>query len=260
MPSLENFTVVVTGAAGGLGKAIATAFLEAGANAAICDVSAERIEATSSEWEAAHANRFLASRTDITDEAAVTGFIGEVVGKFGKVDMLVNNAGIMDRFDPVGETDKALWDRVMGVNVTGAFLATKAAVNAMAPRGAGTIINIGSIASYRGLAAGAAYTASKHALAGLNKNTASFYGAKGLSSIILYLGGMDTNITDFMRTNPPNMEGMKRQAEQMPGYVQGETNVKVEDVAKYCLFFANGDLARVSNGAEITVNKNWPAV
>ncbi|KAL2111117.1 hypothetical protein VUR80DRAFT_265 [Thermomyces stellatus] len=260
MPSLENFTVVVTGAAGGLGKAIATAFLSSGANAAICDVSPERLASTSSEWESSHAGRFLASQTDITDEAAVTSFFAAVVDKFGKVDMLVNNAGIMDAFDPVGETERAMWDRVLAVNLTGSFLATKAAVNVMLSRGGGTIINIGSVASYRGGAAGAAYTASKHAVAGLSKNTAGFYGPKGISSIVLYIGGMEeTNIAASFQVNPPNTEAMARMKELTPGYVAGETSVKIADVAKYCVFFADRDIAATSNGAEITVNKNWPA-
>lgn len=260
MPSLENFTIVVTGAAGGLGKAIATAFLSAGANAAICDVSPERLASASSEFETAHAGRFLASQMDITDEAAATAFIAAAVEKFGKVDMLVNNAGIMDSFDPAGETDKSLWDRVMAVNATGSFLMTKAAVNVMVPAGGGTIINVGSVASYKGGAAGAAYTASKHAVAGLSKNTAGFYGHKGINSIVLYVGGMEeTNIAASFQTNRPNMEAMGRMAELTPGYVQGKTSVKIADVAKYCVFFADRDVAAASNGGEITVNKNWPA-
>ncbi|MBE3046987.1 SDR family oxidoreductase [Candidatus Bathyarchaeota archaeon] len=260
MASLENFTVLVTGAAGGLGKAIATTFLESGANAAICDVSAERLASVSSEWDAAYKGRFLASQTDITDEAAVNSFFAAAVDKFGKIDMLVNNAGILDSFNPVGETERSLWDKVMTVNATGSFLATKAAVNTMVPNGGGTIINIGSIASYRGGAAGAAYTASKHALAGLSKHTAGFYGHKGISSIVLYLGGMEeTNIAENFMVNPPNMEGMARHKELVPGYVVGETGVKLQHVVKYCIFFADRDVAAASNGGEITVNNNWPA-
>lgn len=260
MSSLENITIVVTGAAGGLGKTIATTFLSAGANAAICDVSPERLASVSSEWEAAYPGRFLASQTDITDEAAVAAFFAATVDKFGKVDMLVNNAGIMDSFDPAGETDRSMWDKVLAVNATGSFLATKAAVNVMVPEGGGTIINVGSVASYRGGAAGAAYTASKHAVAGLSKNTAGFYGHKGVSSIVLYVGGMeDTNLAADFRVNRPNMEGMARMRELTQGYVLGETSVRLTDVAKYCVFFADRDIAAAANGGEIRVNKNWPA-
>lgn len=257
--SLENYTVVVTGAAGGLGKTIAKSFLSAGSNVAICDVSAPRLASASEELGSDPA-RFLASQTDITDEAAVTSFFASVVEKFGKVDMLVNNAGIMDVFDPVGETDKTMWDRVMGVNTTGTFLSSKAAVNHMLPSGGGTIISVGSVASYRGGAAGAAYTASKHAVAGLSKNTAAFYGHKGINSIVLYVGGMDeTNIAESFASGKANMEGLARQKELMPGFVYGETSVPLADVAKYCVFFADKGVATASNGGEITVNKNWPS-
>lgn len=260
MASLANFTVLVTGAAGGLGKTIAATFLESGANAAICDVSAERLASTSSEWEAPYGGRFLASQADITDESAVNAFFAAAVDKFGKVDMLVNNAGVIDNFDAAGETERSMWDKVLAVNATGSFLTTKAAVNAMVPNGGGTIINIGSIASYRGGAAGAAYTASKHAVAGLSKNTAGFYGHKGVNSIVLYIGGMEeTNIAAGFRVNRPNVEGMARQRELVPGYVVGETSVRLQDVARYCVFFADRDLAAASNGGEITLNKNWPA-
>lgn len=258
--SLENYTVVVTGAAGGLGKTIARTFLAANANVAICDVSAPRLASASEELAASTPERFLASQTDITDEDAVTSFFAAVKEKFGKVDMLVNNAGIMDVFDPVGETERTMWDRVMGVNATGTFLSTKAAVNLMLPAGGGTIVSVGSVASYRGGAAGAAYTASKHAVAGLSKNTAAFYGHKGINSIVLYVGGMDeTNIAESFASGRANMEGLARQKELMPGFVYGETSVPLADVAKYCVFFSDKGVAAASNGAEVTVNKNWPS-
>lgn len=257
--SLESYTVVITGAAGGLGKTIAQTFLAANANVAICDVSAPRLAAASTELNSSP-DRFLASQTDITSEPDVTSFFSAVQAKFGKVDMLVNNAGIMDVFDPVGTTDKAMWDRVMAVNATGTYLSSKAAVNLMLPSGGGTIISVGSVASYRGGTAGAAYTASKHAVAGLSKNTAAFYGHKGISSIILYVGGMvDTNIADSFASGKANMEGLARQKELMPPFVYGETSVAPAEVAKYCVFFADRGVAAASNGAELTVNKNWPS-
>ncbi|SPO01504.1 related to 3-ketoacyl-acyl carrier protein reductase [Cephalotrichum gorgonifer] len=259
MSSSDSLVVIVTGAAGGLGKMIAKTFLASGASVAICDVSAERLASTSAEWEALHAGKFLASKTDITDEDAVTAFVSAVVEKFGKVDVLVNNAGIMDTFDPAGQTAKSMWDKVMAVNATGTFLMSKAAVNVMLPAGGGTIISIGSVASYKGGAAGAAYTASKHAVAGLSKNLAGFYGNKGINSVVLYIGGMEeTNIAAAFAVNPPNMEGMGRMRE-LTGYVQGESNVPLTTVAKYCLFLSDREVAAAANGGEVTVNKNWPA-
>lgn len=259
MASLENLAVIVTGGAGGLGKAIAAAFLAAGSQVAVCDVSAPRVAEVTTEWEASHSGKFIAATADITDEAASQAFVDSVVAKFGKLDMLINNAGIMDSFDPIGTTDKAVWDRVMNVNVTGLFLMTKAAINVMTAAGSGTIINIGSTASYRGTMAGAAYTASKHAVLGLTKNTAGFYGDKGIYSIVLLVGAMtNTNIVDAFALSAPNQANMGVSHQLNPGFNPATTGVPLEDVAKYCIFYADRNVAHASNGSTITVNKNWP--
>jgi NAD(P)-dependent dehydrogenase (short-subunit alcohol dehydrogenase family) len=116
---LSEITVAITGAAGGLGKAIAQAFLDAGSKVAICDVNQERLDQVKEEWKA-HEGRILVSRTDITDEAEVEAFVQGVTEKLGGLDIFINNAGIMDKFDAVATTPKAVWDRVIGVNATGA--------------------------------------------------------------------------------------------------------------------------------------------
>jgi NAD(P)-dependent dehydrogenase (short-subunit alcohol dehydrogenase family) len=123
----------------------------------------------------------------------------------------------------------------------------------------GIIINIGSVASYKGLNAGAAYTVSKHGILGLSRNTAGFYGEKGIYSIALLLGGMDdTNIADHVKRGAFNRDGMMRVGMANPGYVPAQTNIPLADVAKYCLFFSDPNMAAASNGAAITINKNWP--
>lgn len=255
----QGITVAVTGGAGGLGKAIANAFLEAGSNIAICDVNQDRLAQTEKEWEHS-SDRILVSKTNITDEAAVDEFIGGVVAKFGRLDLVVNNAGIIDDFDPIGTTSKASWDKVLGINLTGTFLTTKSAVNAMQNQSSpgGTIINIGSVASYRGVNGGLAYTVSKHGIVGLTRNTAGYYGDQGISCIAFLLGGMDdTNLGDNFHAGI-NQEAMGRIGAVNPGYVTGETGVALADVAKYCVFLADKGIAASSNGGLITFNKNWP--
>ncbi|KAJ8120911.1 hypothetical protein O1611_g10238 [Lasiodiplodia mahajangana] len=258
--SVAGKTIVISGAAGGLGKAIASAFLEAGANVAIFDVNEERLKGTATEWEK-YGDKAITAKTDITDETSVNDFFTNAVAKFGRIDMLINNAGVMDKFDGAGTLSLDLWNHVIGVNLTGAFLCTKAAVNAFEkqnPSG-GTIINIGSIASFRGLNAGAAYTVSKHGLLGLVRNTASFYGPRGIYSIAFLMGGMDTNIIDVFATGV-NQEGMAAMGNANPGFVVGKTNIQLSDVAKYCLFFSDPAVAEASNGTTININKNWPSV
>lgn len=260
MSSLEGTTVLVTGAAGGLGKVIAQTYLEAGANVAICDINEARLSATKEEFEST--GRFIAIKTDITDEAAVDSLVSDVVAKFGRLDILVNNAGLMDVFDPVGELKKSTWDKLISVNLTGSFLCMKAAVNAFQkqePRG-GTIIQIGSNASYMGFVAGAAYTVSKHGVAALVKNTASFYGDEGIYTIGLMLGAMiDTNIAESAGgIGGFNQQGYAKTA--AANTFKMEEAVKTKDVAKYCVFLADRSIAATANGSSVVLNKNWPKV
>jgi NAD(P)-dependent dehydrogenase (short-subunit alcohol dehydrogenase family) len=209
MTSAQGKTVIVTGAAGGLGKAIATAFLAAGANVAVCDVHAERLASVEEEWSKSYADKFLTRKTDVTDEASVQALVVATVAKFGRLDVLVNSAGIMDGFEPAGACSKEKWDRVLNVNLNGPFLGTKAAIaqfEKQAPD-CSVIINIGSIASVHGFKAGVAYSASKAALMSLTKNTAGYYGDKSIYSIGLMLGG---KLTTFTSTLPRFTQAHKK--------------------------------------------------
>lgn len=151
---LTGKTCLVTGGAGGLGKAIATQFLEAGANVVICDVNEERLQATSNELSPK--GPLNAIKTDITKTDEVERLFETIVGEFGKIDVLVNNAGIMDHFDPIGDLDMGLWDRVMAINLTAPALLSQFAVRNMLaqPKPDGRIINIVSVAGNAGWAGG----------------------------------------------------------------------------------------------------------
>lgn len=182
------------------------------------------------------------------------------MAKFGRVDVLVNNAAIMDDFAPVGDCSKAKWDQVLNANLNGPYLTSKAAVNQLqrqSPVG-GVIVNIGSNASFRGFTSGAAYTVSKAGVMALTKNTAGYYGPKGIYAVALLLGAMEgTNIGDaFSQTL--HMDMFQRvQASQTP-FVPGQTAVPVAAVAKYCLFLTDADIAAGANGSCVVFNGNWP--
>ncbi|KAK8126886.1 uncharacterized protein PG998_002645 [Apiospora kogelbergensis] len=253
--SLKNTTVLVTGAAGGLGKAIATAYFDAGANVAICDINEARLEQTRAQFDFKATGRFLALKTDVTSEEAVERLVSETVARFGRLDILVNNAGMMDGFDPVGDLSKANWDRVLDVNLTGSFLCMRAAVRAFQaqPKASesepfrGLVLQIGSNASTMGLQSGAAYTVSKHGVAALVKNTAGFYGDQGIYAVALLLGGMHTNIAEG--------EAYARSSAANSG---ADDMIDTADVAKYCVFLSDRKIAAGVNGSSITFNKNWP--
>ncbi|GAB1311612.1 Short chain dehydrogenase [Madurella fahalii] len=259
MASAQGKTAIITGAAGGLGKAIADAFLAAGANVVICDVNLQRIAAVDDEWAKSHAGKFLTQQTDVTDEAAVQKLVDLAVAKFGRLDILVNNAAIMDDFSPVGACSKEMWDRVLNINLNGPFITTKATIaqfEKQEPAG-GVIINIGSNASIYGFKSGTAYTVSKAGVMALTKSTAGFYGDKGIYCVALLLGGMgNTNITDAFAQGMHMEMFQKIQASQ--SQFTPEKNVPIESVAKYCLFLSDKDIAPSANGSCIAFNKNWP--
>ncbi|KAI9163952.1 3beta-hydroxysteroid dehydrogenase [Paramyrothecium foliicola] len=258
----QGKTVIVTGSGGGVGKAIADMYLSRGANVIVCDVHEERLLARSEEYAASHPDRAMVVRADVTDEESVKSLVSAAASRFGgRLDVVVHSAGIMDRFDPAAELERALWDRVVGVNLTGAFLVTKHAIRRMEACGrGGAILFIGSNGSSRGLSGGAAYVASQHGLVGLARNTASTYGARGIYSAVLALGAVeDTNISDAFDERGVNEEGMGMLQGTHPGYVMRETCVAAADVARYVGFLTEESVARGTNGNVVSFNNNWPA-
>lgn len=161
MADLSGKTALVTGGASGLGKAITTKYLHANATVIICDINPLRIEETTSQLSALGTGTLRAYTVDITSLDAVHDLFAKMRNEFGMSapDILVNNAGIMDRFDPVGDLDPGLWDRVMKVNLTAPFWLSKLAVEGWLAREEGEktegcILNIASVAGKVGLAAG----------------------------------------------------------------------------------------------------------
>ncbi|RDA95788.1 hypothetical protein CP533_5179 [Ophiocordyceps camponoti-saundersi (nom. inval.)] len=256
--SASGKTCLITGGAGGLGKAIAIEFLKAGANVVICDVNAERIEQTSSELAALNGGgSFKAVTADITSTEAMQRLCDQIVGDFRTLDILVNNAAIMDRFEPVAELEMDMWHRVLAVNLTAPMLLSKLAVRLMLrqPNPDGCIINIASTAAKAGGLAGAAYTTSKHGLIGLTRATAAFYGEKGVRCNALAMGVMlGTNISDCFRDGC-HQEGQQRMMDVLSGVKPRSCDLK--DVASLCVSLSCGSGWNVVNGSVIAVDQGW---
>ena len=197
--SLAGRVALVTGGNSGIGRAIALAFRQAGARVAIGARRAERNAAVLAELGA----DAVAIELDVRDEASVERAIAAVTGRFGRLDILVNNAGVVNR-KSVMELERAAWDNVLAVNLTGPFLCTKHAARVMKAQGSGKIINISSIwglvAPSKGLQV--PYTASKHAVIGLTRVNAVELDAYGIQVNSIAPGYYGTEMTAELKGTP----------------------------------------------------------
>jgi NAD(P)-dependent dehydrogenase (short-subunit alcohol dehydrogenase family) len=181
-------TVVITGAGSGIGRAVASRVAREGGRVIAVDISTERLDDFAASLPDAD---IVSVAGDITDDASVAAIV-EAAGD--RIDALANVAGIMDDMMPVHEISDDIWNRVFAINVTGTMKLMRAVVPVMLPRGTGSIVNVASEAALRGSAAGAAYTASKHAVAGLTKSSAFMYTGTGIRVNAVAPGPTITNI------------------------------------------------------------------
>jgi NAD(P)-dependent dehydrogenase (short-subunit alcohol dehydrogenase family) len=184
----EGRTAIVTGAGSGIGLATTLRLADKGARVIASDVSQERLDALTAEHPGVG---IVAVAGDIASEETAQALVA-AAGE--RIDVLVNNAGIMDAFLPAAEVDDATWERVMDVNVTAIMRLTRAVLPLMIEAGSGAIVNVTSEAGLRGSAAGVAYTTSKHAVIGYTKNTAFMYAPKGIRVNAVAPGATATNI------------------------------------------------------------------
>jgi NAD(P)-dependent dehydrogenase (short-subunit alcohol dehydrogenase family) len=243
----EGRTAVVTGAGSGIGKATTLRLLAEGATVVASDISAPRLEELAAE---VGSDRL---KTVAGDVAAPDTIEAILAAAGGVVDALANNAGIMDAFLPVAELTDEMWDRVMGVNVTGPMRLTRAVLPGMIERGKGTIVNTASEAGIRASAAGTAYTASKHAVVGLTKSTAFFYGPKGIRTNAVAPGAVMTNIeAPFQSEYAAGRVGPIMQT-TIPAPAQPE------ELAASITWLLSDDSSNV-NGAILMSDGGWSAV
>ncbi|GIH95712.1 SDR family NAD(P)-dependent oxidoreductase [Planobispora siamensis] len=248
MTSFDTKVCLVTGAGSGIGRAMALAFAKAGARVVVCDIDAGSAGRTAAEI----GDAAVAAAADVSDEASVAALAETAIEACGRVDVLCNNAGIMDTMALPADITVEQWERVLRVNLTGTFLVTHAVLPHMLSQGGGAIVNTASEAGIRGGAAGAAYTASKHGVVGLTKSVAWAYAKDGIRCNAILPGPTMTNIADGTAFDPAGA------ARLGPVLALGERLAQPEQMAEAALFLAS-DAASFVNGAIVPVDGGWSA-
>lgn len=248
---LDGQVAIVTGAGAGIGKAIAQRFAAEGAHVVVASRTAREVDAVVEAIRAA-GGQAVGAHTDVSRADEVQALVRQAQGITGRVDVAVNNAGVMDDFTPAAEVPDELWRRVIGVNLDGPFFVTRAVLPLMVRQGAGAIVNIASIGGLQGGRAGAAYTASKHGLIGLTRNVAYVYAKTGVRCNAIAPGGVQTTIGDKMHPHPFGYERTSA------GLANAVRVGQPEEIAAIALFLATPESSYV-NGAVLTADGGWTA-
>lgn len=236
---LEGKVALVTGAAGGIGHAVAELFAAEGATVFASDIAPPK---------SAHAAGIQALQLDVASEADWATAVAEIVRRTGRLDVLINNAGII-AYEPLHELVLEAWSRTIAVDQTGVFLGMRAAIGVMRKQGSGSIVNISSIWGSAAVSGAHAYHAAKGAVRNMTKNVAMTYVADGVRVNSVHPGFIDTPLT-------------QAQAAKLNAAVIDSTPMKragkTLEVAYGCLFLASDESSYVT-GAELVIDGGYLA-
>lgn len=256
--SVKDKIAVITGAASGIGKGLADAFLRAGAKVAIADLNVAGAAATARELDPT-GKRAVGIGMDVTDEAQVDAGMAKVVEVFGGIDVLVCNAGVQI-VAPLDEFDFGQWKKLLAIHLDGAFLTTRAALRTMYKQGrGGSIIYMGSVHSKEASVLKAPYVTAKHGLIGLAKVVAKEGAAHGVRANVVCPGFVRTPLVEKQIPEQAKSLGIS-EAEVVKNVmlkhtVDGEFTT-IEDVAAATLFFASFE-SNALTGQSLVVSHGW---
>lgn len=249
---LVNKVVVITGASSGIGRATALLFAKEGAKVVAVARRKDRLVELSESAKDSPGSIFP-YEADVAKRQEVEDMIDYVIREFGQLDVLYNNAGIMDEMLPMAEVTDEIFENVMHVNVYGPMYAMRKALDHMLKQGGGVIINTASLAGVRGTRAGAAYTASKHAVVGMTKNTAYMYGDQNIRCNAICPGGVNTEVGIHMQN--PSKFGLSKATS---GISSVSRTAEAIEIANIALFLASDDSSFV-NGVALIADGGWAA-
>ena len=249
MGKLQDKVALITGAGSGIGRATAVLFAAEGARVVLVQHEPNGTEAALGEIRS-RGGTGTAVVADVSQVADVARMVDAAVAAYGRLDVLFNNAGVMDRVLPAADCPDEVWDRVLGINLNGPFYACRKALPAMLRQGGGVIINTASIGGIRGGVAGAAYTTSKHGLIGLTKNIAAYYATQGIRCNAICPGGVNTAIGLGGEPHAEAAAKLMKLAETNPRAAEPE------ELARIALFLASDDSSFV-NGCALVADAGW---
>jgi NAD(P)-dependent dehydrogenase (short-subunit alcohol dehydrogenase family) len=251
---LQGKVAVITGAAAGMGLGMATRFAAEGASIVAGDWNGERLNAAV-ETIKAGGGKIVGAQGNIADRATAEALIDLAVSEFGRIDVLINNAGVMDYMQGVAELEDDIWRKIFAINVDGPMFTSRRAVQQMLKQGGGSIINIASIAGLSGASAGCAYTVAKHGVVGLTRQTAWRYAKDGIRCNAICPGAVKTNIEETMPQDRLDQVGFARAWEFN---ALAPALLEPTDIASLAVFLASDDSRSVS-AAVIPVDAGWKA-
>lgn len=244
---LENKVALITGGGSGIGRGIAEMFAQEGAKVIVLDVDVAGGQETAEKINGAGGEaRFM--RADISNAEDIQGAVSGVVATWGRLDVLVNNAGIV-REGSVTETSIDDWDRVMGINLRGTFLCSRFALEPMIAQGAGAIINIGSVGGLRGSRGLAAYSTAKAGVINLTRQLAVDYGRHGIRVNCICPGTIVTPMHRIWYSPEEQEATLAEWSRNRPLNMAGEPT----DIAYPAVYLAS-DEARFVTGSVIVVD------
>ena len=250
---LQDKVIIVTGASSGLGAAMVHRFASEGAKVV---AAARRLDKLRDVAEQSPNGSVTPMQIDMSQPDQIQRMVLDTVQQFGRLDVLVNNAGMNDNFAAVAEMDEALWHEVFNLNLHGAFLASKHAVpHLIASKG--NIVNIASIGGTEGARSGVAYTASKHALVAMSKHTAFSYATHGMRCNVICPGPVETPMVQAAMELGDRMDkaGARRANSGMKNLPRVGQPDEISNVA---CFLASNEASLV-NGAVIVADSGWTA-
>lgn len=250
---LQDKVAIITGAGSGMGQAMAKSFAFQGAQVVGADFDEKGLNQTIKDITSNQQDA-IGVKTDVSSSDQIKNLFKTAKNEFGKIDIVVNNAGIMDHFEPVGDISDQTWQRVFNIDVNGVMYGMREAVKEFLPQQKGVILNTASVGGIFGGRGGIAYTAAKHAVVGLTKNTAYMYENKGIRTNAIAPGGVQTNIGKSIGKNVDQF-GFKRQSAGMSVFPKIGAGTP-QQIANAALFLVS-DQASFINGVILPVDGGW---